>query len=197
MNRIFILALVLSLTGFSETVGNKKAAPTASTPTQVKASQETVEVGAAPIGQIFIGPGLLLVGPYMGFGANASFGFKVNETSYSASYLGFDVGYYSIGGASIIPILFSSAYRFNIGTSIVHPRIGLGVGVGMVSAGGGSSNQETTTSGGSPQTALLLVFKPGVDFDVAKNITISLEPKFGLLTSILFFAPSLNVGFSF
>jgi hypothetical protein len=197
MNRIFILALVLSLTGFSETVGNKKAAPTASTPTQVKASHETVEVATAPVGQVFIGPGLVTVGPLVGFGANANFGFKVNETSYSASYLGFDVGYYSIAGQlNILPILFSSSYRFNVGTSIVHPKIGVGVGVGLLSGAAVSGGQEGA-SGAGGQTALLLVFKPGVDFDVSKNISISLEPKFGLLTAILFFAPSLNVGFSF
>jgi hypothetical protein len=123
-----------------------------------------------------------------------------------SSYIGFELGFYTASANALlksmgttsnfnigflsIPIAFTGYYRFNLGESIFHPKIGASVGPNLLAL----------SYEGMPGSVMLIglvaVAKPGIDVDINKDIMLSFEPQFGILMNAFVFVPALSVGFT-
>ncbi|MCB0416283.1 MAG: hypothetical protein H6617_06060 [Bdellovibrionaceae bacterium] len=151
-------------------------------------------------------------GANVGFGGSVGFAFRVGPGS--PVFLGMDVGYnyWNVrikeqqNGTEVtrnaslnsFQMLASIYYRFlDNQAAKAHPYIGFSIGPNLMSGDdkikmGGNS----VTAGGS-QVALQMYFRPGVEFDVSRNVSVNFESRVGLLEGNLMFAPQVNAIFSF
>jgi hypothetical protein len=145
----------------------------------------------------YIGPGIFVGGGTAGFAMN--FGGAAHVTNMPL-YVGADLGLDFIGDATIIQLLPTAYYMFTL-PKLRHTRLygGLSLGPAIATAGGfaGQVGNAQVNVGGSTTVLFEMLIRPGAEFDLAPNLMVQVEPKFGLLSSSFVFIPQANAVYTF
>lgn len=153
-----------------------------------------VQEAAAPSVQIRLAPALMTLindgETLSSIGGAASIGFFSN----GRTDIGLDIGYYQVKESkgldpvtlSTLPVQLSWLHRFS--ESAIRPYLGFSVGVTVLSV----SNSTESGSVLLPSLAL----RPGVEFQMTRNIGLYLEARGGLLLTIPYFNPQAGLAFN-
>lgn len=87
-------------------------------------------------------------------------------------------------GQTTIPLLATALYRFE-NDSGVYPFIGGSLGIGLTRRDGVGNRFET-----------IAYLRPGVEFEIAEVVALTLEPRIGLLDESFLFAPTVGLTLS-
>lgn len=94
-----------------------------------------------------------------------------------------------------IPILATGIYRFELPRTIVRPYAGLGVGIAVLTGQGDVAAGVDVN--GNPVTPASVVFeglvRPGVEFQLSRQIALFAEPAFGIMNSTFVFQSSAGM----
>lgn len=95
-----------------------------------------------------------------------------------------------------IHFLMSVVYRFSEDAKVAHPYLGFSMGPSLVYAG----SEEVTFAGqklkkDSPSVKLQFLFRPGVELQLTDHIGVNVEPKVGIFSNQLLFAPHVGMTF--
>lgn len=136
-----------------------------------------------------VGPGLFILDGDLHYGAELGFSVRISDRT--PIYLGVDTGAYGMtsesGNNYYFPVMGSVLARFDVNESSLHPILGVSAGVAFQQL----SDSDGATSNNS---YFLGIARAGVEIDLAKSFSLSLEPRVGLMKGNLLFNPV--VGFS-
>jgi len=177
--------------------------------TQPSSTSEQANVDPTTLSsRLSIGPGLGFLNGILGFGLNASWVINAATTEVPL-FIGLDTGLHtwtesaSSGLARLdvsltsIPLLATGYFLFDIPASNIHPFLGLSIGPNVtigsakLSFGGSSASRSATN------VYFQALVRSGFEFDMAPDISFSIEPKLGLLDGEFVFLPQMNAVFSF
>lgn len=205
-----LLVLSTAASGAEATVKRKarrKPRPAVTAPDATSATSSSAQLPAAttagttpepievwPI-RFSLSPGLASMEGVWGTAATLGVSYSVGIPL----YIGFEAGVYNwatdgtISGAlgsqpallTTIPVLLTLLYRFPINSFIV-PYIGVGAGAGV-----------SFPKGGDTIVYFHGIVKPGFDLAVSRNLSLSLEPKLGVLKDQFIFLPNVSTTFYF
>lgn len=145
-----------------------------------------------PTTRIAISPGATVYRQTDGFQATVT----VTERFSFPLYLGIETGYMKWNpstrtdykgmsvGQTTIPLLTTALYRFENDAG-VYPYIGGSFGVAL-----------TRPDSGENLFQLAMYLRPGVEFEIGRNVSFTLEPKVGLLDGSFLFAPQVGLSLS-
>jgi hypothetical protein len=159
--------------------------------------------------QLTLGPGLVVYsGKYATAAKGGSWGVSLNAgvvteaTPHSSWFVGADLGVNSWDFASVddtvrfsaigFQMLPTTYYRFDPLAEQWHPYVGVSLGPNLYLA-------KSTIAGvsGSEYTVYLeLLFRPGLTFQAAKDLSLNVEPKFGFMGSAFIFQPMASANLS-
>lgn len=88
-------------------------------------------------------------------------------------------------GQTTIPLLATALYRFE-NDSGVFPYLGGSLGIGLTRRDNGDGNHFET----------IAYFRPGVEFEIAEVVSLTIEPRIGFLDDSFLFAPMVGLTLS-
>jgi hypothetical protein len=162
-------------------------------------SQDSFAVDPAPA-RFRVAPALGILSEAVGFGGLAELSFSTG----SPLYVGIEAGYLQWNADSLvsgktqmtlIPVLATFIYRFDLKRGAVHPYLGAAMGVSLTR--GDLENPDADIDAASVETQFLGLARPGVEFDFSRTTSFFIEPQFGVLGSEFIFVPQMGLAFSF
>lgn len=144
--------------------------------------------------------------PVMGI-QNTALGYGgMGEISFSTGapfFIGVQSGYLQFGSdptaenvhLTLIPILATFTYRFNLSRGSVHPYLGVGIGASLMN---GTINEDGTTNViGSTHADFMAMGRPGIEFELSHVTSFFLEPQLGVMQTHFVFMPQAGFAFNF
>jgi hypothetical protein len=99
--------------------------------------------------------------------------------------------FYSVGisplSATVVglPLMATGIYKFNLPSNpTIHPYAGMSMGINML------------FSSLANRVVFEMLFRPGVNFDVARNFSLGVETRFGVLDGSFVFSPQVGATFN-
>lgn len=172
------------------TTTTKKTTTDSNTSSSGSSYESAHSSGGMPV-ELSVSPGLLVGSGITAF--NMDINAVTRVTHDLPIYVGLDTGlmFYSAGVAPFsatfvgVPLMATGIYKFHIPTNpTIHPYAGLAMGIHL------------SFSSLSNRVLFEMLFRPGVSFDVAKNISLGVETRFGILESSFVFNPQVGATFA-
>lgn len=146
--------------------------------------------GGMPV-ELTVAPGLLVASGITAFSIDIN---AVTRVTHDLPiYVGLDTGmmFYSVGVSPLsatvvgLPLMATGIYKFHIPTNpTIHPYAGMSMGINML------------FSSLANRVVFEMLFRPGVNFDLAKNFSLGVETRFGVLDGSFVFSPQVGATFS-
>ncbi len=97
-------------------------------------------------------------------------------------FVGGEVGLGFFSGQTVLSLLPTALYGFDVGWANAHPYLGVAIGPAL-----------SFESSRDNRILFEFLVRPGMQFDVAKNMFLTLEPKLGWLGSDFLFLPQASL----